>query len=82
MSCTGKVGVMEESERAGEAVISRQRLGKLISLEREQYAASHAASLRAFERGGEHLLGGVPMTWMRMWPGDSRSAWRRRTGQG
>jgi glutamate-1-semialdehyde 2,1-aminomutase len=68
MSCSGE-GVMTESRRAGEAVINRQRLGELIGHEREQYAASHGASLRAFERGCEHLLGGVPMTWMRMWPG-------------
>ena len=60
---------MKESGRRDEAVINRQRLGELIGREREQYAASHAASLRAFEQGGEHLLGGVPMTWMRMWPG-------------
>jgi glutamate-1-semialdehyde 2,1-aminomutase len=69
MSSSGKGGVMTESGRADRAVISRQRLGALIGREREHYAASHAASLRAFEHGGEHLLGGVPMTWMRMWPG-------------
>jgi glutamate-1-semialdehyde 2,1-aminomutase len=60
---------MAESRRADEPVIDRQRLGELIVHEREQYAGSHAASLRAFERAGEHLIGGVPMTWMRMWPG-------------
>src|SRR5215831_4100681 len=69
MSCTGEGGVMAESRRADEAVIDRQRLGELIGREREQYAARHAASLRAFDQGGEYLLGGVPMTWMRMWPG-------------
>ena len=26
-------------------------------------------SRAAFTAAGEHLLGGVPMTWMRMWPG-------------
>jgi glutamate-1-semialdehyde 2,1-aminomutase len=25
--------------------------------------------MRAFEQAGSHLLGGVPMTWMRVWPG-------------
>jgi glutamate-1-semialdehyde 2,1-aminomutase len=25
--------------------------------------------MRAFDHAGAHLLGGVPMTWMRMWPG-------------
>jgi glutamate-1-semialdehyde 2,1-aminomutase len=50
-------------------VIDRRRLSELIDRERAQHAASHAASLSAFGRAGEHLLGGVPMTWMRMWPG-------------
>ena len=31
--------------------------------------ARHPSSLRAFGEAGQHLLGGVPMTWMRMWPG-------------
>jgi len=60
---------MADSARASQAVIDRQRIAELIGQERDSYAAGHAASLRAFERAGEHLLGGVPMTWMRMWPG-------------
>lgn len=51
------------------AVIDRDRLTTLIRRERDRYAASHPLSLEAFERGGQHLLGGVPMTWMTMWPG-------------
>lgn len=54
---------------AGGAVIDRQRLHELIERERTRYAAAHGASLRAYGQAGEHLLGGVPMTWMRMWPG-------------
>ncbi len=50
-------------------MIDRARLTGLIAREREQYAAGHPASKRAFEQAGAHLLGGVPMTWMRMWPG-------------
>ncbi|HET9897948.1 MAG TPA: transaminase [Streptosporangiaceae bacterium] len=50
-------------------MIDRGRLTELISRERERYAAAHPASLRAFEQAGAHLLGGVPMTWMRMWAG-------------
>jgi glutamate-1-semialdehyde 2,1-aminomutase len=50
-------------------VIDRGRLGDLIDRERRQYAASHPASQLAFEKAGAHLLGGVPMTWMRMWAG-------------
>jgi glutamate-1-semialdehyde 2,1-aminomutase len=52
-----------------DAVIDPARLRALIGRERDKYAALHPASLRAFARAGEHLLGGVPMTWMRMWPG-------------
>jgi glutamate-1-semialdehyde 2,1-aminomutase len=50
-------------------VIDRGRLAGLIEQERAQYAASHPKSMRAFDEAGQHLLGGVPMTWMRMWPG-------------
>jgi len=49
--------------------IDTARLAALISGERDRYVASHPGSLRAFGQAGEHLLGGVPMTWMRMWPG-------------
>jgi glutamate-1-semialdehyde 2,1-aminomutase len=58
-----------ESRDAELAVIDRRRLSELIERERAQHAASHAASLSAFGQAGGHLLGGVPMTWMRMWPG-------------
>jgi glutamate-1-semialdehyde 2,1-aminomutase len=50
-------------------LIDRARLAGLIERERTQYAAAHPASMRAFEQARQHLLGGVPMTWMRMWPG-------------
>jgi glutamate-1-semialdehyde 2,1-aminomutase len=48
---------------------SRARLAELISRERAAYLARHPASAAAFAEAGAHLLGGVPMTWMRMWPG-------------
>ncbi len=51
------------------AAIDRGRLAALIRRERDQYTVSHPRSREAFEQGREHLLGGVPMTWMRMWPG-------------
>jgi len=57
------------SQDAELAEIDTRRLSELIERERAQYAGSHAASLSAFGQAGEHLLGGVPMTWMRMWPG-------------
>ena len=49
--------------------IDRGRLAGLIEREREAYAAGFPRSRAAFEAAGAHLLGGVPMTWMRMWPG-------------
>ncbi len=57
------------SRDSGPAGVDAVRLGDLISRERGQYAAGHPESLRAFGQAGQHLLGGVPMTWMRMWPG-------------
>src|SRR5258708_15299467 len=51
------------------AMIDRRRLSELIERERAQYATTHAASDRTFRQAAEQLLGGVPMTWMRMWPG-------------
>jgi glutamate-1-semialdehyde 2,1-aminomutase len=52
-----------------EQPFAAQRLDDLIKRERGRYANQHPASLRAFGAAGEHLLGGVPMTWMRAWPG-------------
>ena len=55
------------------AVIDRVRLAELIPRERATYAARFPRSRAAFEEASSpargHLLGGVPMTWMRMWPG-------------
>jgi glutamate-1-semialdehyde 2,1-aminomutase len=57
------------SRDSGAAAVGAGRLAALIARERGRYGAAHPQSLRAFGRAGEHLLGGVPMTWMRMWPG-------------
>jgi len=54
---------------AAAAVIDPARVTELVARERAAYAASHPASRLAFEQAAGHLLGGVPMTWMRMWPG-------------
>jgi glutamate-1-semialdehyde 2,1-aminomutase len=51
------------------ATIDRDRLTVLIDRERAAYRANFPASADAFAAGGKHLLGGVPMTWMRMWSG-------------
>jgi len=47
----------------------RSNLVRLIERERAGYRAQHPRSAAAFEDSAPHLLGGVPMTWMRMWPG-------------
>jgi glutamate-1-semialdehyde 2,1-aminomutase len=61
---------MPERNAAGPAaVVDAGRLAGLIARERAAYAERHPASLRAFAAAGANLLGGVPMTWMRMWPG-------------
>jgi len=60
---------MRDNGQVSGAVVDRQRLQDLIGRERARYALAHGASQRAFSQAGEHLLGGVPMTWMRMWPG-------------
>jgi glutamate-1-semialdehyde 2,1-aminomutase len=41
----------------------------LIGRERSEYERRFRGSREAFAASGKHLLGGVPMTWMRMWPG-------------
>src|SRR6516164_1131285 len=51
------------------ATIDRDRLTALIDRERAAYRANFPASADAFAAAGKHLLGGVPLTWMRMWPG-------------
>ena len=49
--------------------IDRRRLTALIDRERETYSDRHPRSRQAFGTAAGHLLGGVPMTWMRMWAG-------------
>jgi glutamate-1-semialdehyde 2,1-aminomutase len=60
---------MADQQAVRPAVIDREHLAGLISRERETYGQRHAGSGRAFESAGANLLGGVPMTWMRMWAG-------------
>jgi glutamate-1-semialdehyde 2,1-aminomutase len=57
------------SMTAGRAIIDRDRLAALIGRERAAYRDRFPRSREAFAAAGNHLLGGVPMTWMRMWPG-------------
>jgi len=51
------------------ATVDRGRLVELIKRERSLYRANFPRSWQAYEAGANHLLGGVPMTWMRMWSG-------------
>jgi len=51
------------------ATINPERVAWLIERERADYAERHPSSRQAFGAAGANLLGGVPMTWMRMWPG-------------
>jgi glutamate-1-semialdehyde 2,1-aminomutase len=51
------------------AVIDRDRLASLVERERAAYEQRHPRSRQAFSAASANLLGGVPMTWMRMWPG-------------
>jgi glutamate-1-semialdehyde 2,1-aminomutase len=51
------------------ATIDRGRLAELTDRERASYAERHPRSREAYAAAGANLLGGVPMTWMRMWPG-------------
>jgi glutamate-1-semialdehyde 2,1-aminomutase len=53
----------------GPATIERDRLSALVNRERAAYQANFPGSRDAFAATGDHLLGGVPMTWMRMWSG-------------
>ncbi|HUZ23432.1 MAG TPA: transaminase [Streptosporangiaceae bacterium] len=60
---------MSELAATGPSTVDRHRLAELIKRERSLYRANFPASWEAFSAAGQNLLGGVPMTWMRMWPG-------------
>jgi glutamate-1-semialdehyde 2,1-aminomutase len=49
--------------------INRAKLPQLMRREQERFAAEHPKSRALFERAGKSLLGGVPMNWMKKWPG-------------
>ena len=50
-------------------MIDRGRLEELRAREEQTFADAHPRSRELSERAGAHLLGGVPMNWMRRWPG-------------
>jgi glutamate-1-semialdehyde 2,1-aminomutase len=59
----------ERSGAGAAAIIDAGRVAELIARERAAYEQRHPSSQQAFAAAGANLLGGVPMTWMRMWPG-------------
>ena len=51
------------------SAIDRARLAAAHRDEVERYVAGHPRSAALAEEAAEHLLGSVPMAWMRRWPG-------------
>ena len=49
--------------------VDRARIGRLREREEERFVREHPRSRELFERGRASLIGGVPMNWMRRWPG-------------
>ena len=50
-------------------MIDRTRLRTNHAAEMERFEDDHPKSRELFAEAEEHLLGGVPMNWMRRWPG-------------
>ncbi len=50
-------------------MIAPERIAELRAREEAAFADAHPRCREQFERAQEHLLGGVPMNWMRRWPG-------------
>jgi glutamate-1-semialdehyde 2,1-aminomutase len=57
------------SEQTSTSTVDRARLRALMASEELRFVEAHPRSRELFERAGRSLLGGVPMTWMTMWPG-------------
>ena len=49
--------------------IDRTRLAELRAREEQAFTDAHPKSRELSQRASGHLLGGVPMNWMRRWPG-------------
>jgi len=49
--------------------IDRSKLPQLMRREQERFSSTHPKSRALFERAQSSLLGGVPMNWMKKWPG-------------
>ena len=51
------------------AEIRLERIRDLVQREVERYAAERPKSKALFEKARRNLVGGVPMSWMRIWVG-------------
>ena len=51
------------------ADVDRTKLAALLASERRTFAEARPQSRAAATEGAEHLIGGVPMTWMAKWAG-------------
>jgi glutamate-1-semialdehyde 2,1-aminomutase len=49
--------------------VDRSRLARLLDAERDAFARLHPRSAERFAASERSLFGGVPMSWMRKWPG-------------
>jgi glutamate-1-semialdehyde 2,1-aminomutase len=49
--------------------LDRTRLAELHAREERRFVEAHRESQRLHERARRSLIGGVPMSWMTMWPG-------------
>jgi glutamate-1-semialdehyde 2,1-aminomutase len=54
---------------AENAVVRRDRLRDLRRAEERRFVEAHPKSRALFERAQTSLVGGVPMNWMKRWPG-------------
>jgi glutamate-1-semialdehyde 2,1-aminomutase len=59
----------EIPERAGRSYMSASRVQELFEREAAAFETANPRSRELFERSGDTLLGGVPMTWMMKWAG-------------
>lgn len=57
------------SETAASLAMSVSRIAELFEQERQRFVATHPRSIEMFRASSAVLLDGVPMNWMRRWPG-------------
>jgi len=60
---------MSSPQRTPHESIDRARLKELMAREERRFVAEHPKSAALFQRAQRSLLGGVPMNWMKKWPG-------------